>query len=57
MFGSLGPLELGIVAAIVLLIFGPSRLPALGRSIGQTIREFRAVGREIEKGDGDGTEE
>jgi sec-independent protein translocase protein TatA len=50
MLGSLGPAELLIIGAIALLIFGPRRLPELGRSLGQTIKEFRGVGREIEKG-------
>ena len=39
---NVGPLELVIVAAIVLIIFGPRRLPELGRSIGRGIRELRA---------------
>ena len=39
--GWLGPWELLIVLAIVLLIFGPKRLPSLGRSLGQGARSFR----------------
>ena len=38
---SIGPLELGIVLLIVLLIFGPKRLPGLGRQIGSGLREFK----------------
>ena len=37
----IGPLELIIVLVIVLVIFGPKRLPGLGRSIGTGIREFK----------------
>jgi sec-independent protein translocase protein TatA len=48
--GSIGALEIGIVAAILLIIFGPSQIPKLGRSIGQSIREFRNVGKEITRG-------
>lgn len=36
------PLHLLILAAVVLLIFGPKRLPELGRSLGKGIREFRS---------------
>ena len=39
---SVGPLELAIVLVITLVIFGPKRLPELGRSVGKGIREFRA---------------
>ncbi len=39
--GWLGPWELLIVLAVVLLIFGPKRLPQLGRSLGRGAREFR----------------
>ena len=41
MFGSLGVPELLIILAIVLLIFGYSRLPQLGKGLGQGIRNFR----------------
>jgi sec-independent protein translocase protein TatA len=37
----IGPLELIIVLVIVLVIFGPKRLPALGRSLGSGMREFK----------------
>ena len=41
MFSSFGPTELIIVLVIVLLIFGPKRLPGLGRSLGSGMREFK----------------
>ena len=41
-FQSIGPLELIIVLGIVLLIFGPKRLPSLGRQLGAGMREFKA---------------
>jgi sec-independent protein translocase protein TatA len=41
MFNSIGPLELGIVLLIVLLIFGPKRLPGLGKQLGTGMREFK----------------
>lgn len=43
---TVGPLELAIVAVILIAIFGPKRLPELGRSLGRGMREFRtSVGR------------
>ena len=36
-----GPLEIVIILVIVLLIFGPKRLPDLGRSLGRGMREFK----------------
>ena len=41
MFNSIGPTELIIVLVIVLLIFGPKRLPGLGKQLGSGMREFR----------------
>ena len=39
---NIGPLELAIVAIIALIIFGPKRLPELGKSLGDGMREFKA---------------
>jgi sec-independent protein translocase protein TatA len=38
---NIGPLEIGLVLLVVLLIFGPKRLPDLGRSLGRGMREFK----------------
>ncbi|HWP33424.1 MAG TPA: twin-arginine translocase TatA/TatE family subunit [Solirubrobacterales bacterium] len=38
---NVGPIELAIVLIIALVVFGPKRLPELGRSLGRGIREFR----------------
>jgi sec-independent protein translocase protein TatA len=38
---SIGPLELAIVLLIVLIVFGPKRLPGLGRQLGSGMREFK----------------
>lgn len=37
----IGPLELIVVLVIILVIFGPKRLPQAGRSLGQGLREFK----------------
>jgi len=46
MFG-IGPMELGIIAVILMLIFGPRQIPRLGRAMGETIREFGKAGKEL----------
>lgn len=38
---NIGPMELIIVLVIVLVIFGPKRLPSLGRQLGSGMREFK----------------
>jgi sec-independent protein translocase protein TatA len=41
MFGSLGVPELLIILLIVLIIFGASKLPQLGKGLGQGLRNFK----------------
>jgi sec-independent protein translocase protein TatA len=41
MIGNIGPVEIGIVLIIALLVFGPKKLPELGKGAGQSIREFK----------------
>jgi sec-independent protein translocase protein TatA len=41
LIGPIGPLEIGIVLLIVLIIWGPKRLPELGKSLGQGMRGFK----------------
>lgn len=44
-FGKIGWVEVVLILAIVLIIFGPGKLPGLSRSVGQAVRNFRnAVG-------------
>ena len=38
---NIGPMELAVVLIIALVVFGPKRLPHLGRSLGQGMREFK----------------
>lgn len=49
MFGNIGFPELLIILAIALLIFGPKKLPEVGRSIGRALREFRKTSDEIKE--------
>jgi sec-independent protein translocase protein TatA len=37
----IGPTELVIVVVLALIVFGPKRLPELGRSVGRGLREFK----------------
>ncbi len=46
---SLGVPELLVIFLIVLVFFGPKRLPEMGRSLGKAIREFKNAGKEIQK--------
>ncbi|OJU79765.1 MAG: hypothetical protein BGO11_02870 [Solirubrobacterales bacterium 70-9] len=39
--GNIGPLEIGIVLVIALLVFGPKKLPELGHGLGKGMREFK----------------
>ena len=54
---NIGPLELIVVLIIALVVFGPKRLPELGRSMGRGIREFRGSVSGDSKDDDDGDEE
>lgn len=51
MFNQIGPLEIIVILVAALILFGPKKLPELGRSIGRGIREFKQalddVGRAV----------
>ena len=47
MFGSIGMPELIIILVIALIIFGPRKLPVLGRSLGRSIGEFKKASNEL----------
>lgn len=46
----MGPMELGIILLVVLVIFGPKNLPKLGSAIGKTVKNVREG---MEEGDSD----
>ena len=50
MFG-LGVPELILILVIGLVIFGPGKLPGVGKALGQSIKEFKAANREDEATD------
>ena len=47
MFGSLGMPELIVIFVIALIIFGPRKLPELGKSLGRSIAEFKKASNEL----------
>lgn len=44
---NVGPWEILVIAVVALLVFGPNRLPELGRSLGRVLREFRRASQEL----------
>lgn len=47
MFNGIGPTGIILLVVIALLLFGPNKLPELGRAFGRTLREFKAGAREV----------
>jgi sec-independent protein translocase protein TatA len=48
MFGSIGMPELIIILVIALIIFGPRKLPELGKSLGKSINEFKRASADLQ---------
>ena len=44
---NIGPTELIVVLVIALVVFGPRRLPEVGRTVGKSLREFRKASQEL----------
>jgi sec-independent protein translocase protein TatA len=51
MFNNIGVSGLLLILAIALILFGPSKLPQLGRALGDTLREFRNSTQNIAEDD------
>jgi TatA/E family protein of Tat protein translocase len=47
MFGPIGVPELLVILTIALIIFGPRKLPELGRSLGRSLNEFKRASNEL----------
>jgi sec-independent protein translocase protein TatA len=47
--GPIGIQELVLIVVIALIVFGPRRLPELGRTVGKTLAEFRRASNEIKE--------
>ncbi len=47
---NLGPMELLLILVIILVVFGASKLPALGKGLGEGIRNFKRAVKEGEEG-------
>ena len=47
MFGSIGMSELLIIFVIALIVFGPRKLPELGRSLGKSLGEFKRASNDL----------
>ena len=41
--------EMAVIGAVALLVFGPKRLPELGRTLGKTLKGFQSASKEFER--------
>ena len=57
MFGSLGPMEVVIIAGVALLLFGAGRIADVGKGLGQGIKNFKQGLKEADEVDHDGKAE
>jgi TatA/E family protein of Tat protein translocase len=49
MFGSIGMPELLLILVLALLLFGPKKLPDLGRTLGRSIAEFKKASNDLKR--------
>lgn len=53
----IGPASIALIGAVALIIFGPKKLPELGRAAGQTLKEFKSATHGIMDDDKDKKDE
>lgn len=53
LLGTFGALEIGVILLVVLLVFGPSKLPQLGEGVGKMLRGFKKEMKSMEEDAGD----
>ena len=46
---SLGPAEIGLLIIVMIFVFGPKRIPEIGKSMGEALTSFKKATREVEK--------
>lgn len=56
MFSNIGLPGLILILVIALIIFGPKKLPEIGKAMGQTLREFKNSTKELSEDDDDRTD-
>lgn len=44
---NIGPMELIVILVLALIVFGPKRLPEIGKTVGKGLREFQKATREV----------
>ena len=49
MFGTLGGPEIFLILVVALIVFGPRRLPEIGKSVGKMLAEFRKASNDLEE--------
>lgn len=49
MFGRIGPQELLLIFGLVLIVFGPRKLPEIGKALGKGLREFKQATKELKE--------
>ncbi|MFQ5987347.1 MAG: twin-arginine translocase TatA/TatE family subunit [Dehalococcoidia bacterium] len=56
-FVGIGPMELLLILVIALVVFGPKKLPEIGRALGKGLREFRRATSELSRATSDLTKQ
>lgn len=52
-----GPASIAIIAGVAVIIFGPKKLPELGRAMGSTLREFKSATKSLTDEDFESTKQ